>query len=227
MEALILTKSAMFKHGNYGSCVTAHDLANNRLVRFVSDIDGSPIPYDFSNRFEVFDYISVDVMDECPIQPQMENLLVHIPSFRILRRYQPGVIESVYGMLPPTSAPRFMDKRGDRLYSVEKYNHSLELIRVSGLRIFRKVYDDSKKATGKAEFWYNSNKWDSMSVTDPKFDIRKTERKEWEIGDAYLMVSIPTEPYITEKDGKNLGYFKFVAAIYPVHEPGFQGQIST
>ena len=65
-------------------------------------------------------------------------------------------------------------------------------------------------------------------MTDPRFYLNVVSSRQQrqithlEIGNAYIALSIPTEPYI--KDGKDYGYYKFVAAIYPVHELGFQGQ---
>lgn len=213
MEALILTKSAMKKNGNKGACVTAHDLTNNRFVRFVADANGSPIPYHVSNQFDLFDYVSVRVIAPCPMEPQTENWLVDVNTFQVERKYLPAeTIDRVYRMVQTPSAPRFMDKQGNKLRFVNAYNHSLELIRVSELRIVRVERNDSGKVTGKAEFQYHSSLCDSFSVTDPKFDIRKRNQSDWEIGEAYIMVSIPTEPY------DNGYYYKFIAAIYPVHE---------
>ena len=219
MEALILTKSAMEKNGNRGSCVTAHDLKNNRFVRFVAKADGSPVPYFISKQFNVLDYVSVQVMEACPIAPQTENLLVNVNTFQMIRPYGFEAIEEVYNMLPPPSAPRFMEKPGYSLPSVKGYDHSLELIRVSGLRILRKSYRDAKKAAGKAQFWHNSYFWDNFSVTDQTFDIRKTDREVWEIGDAYVMVSIPTQPF------QNGEFYKFIAAIYPRQPDILEGRV--
>lgn len=221
MEAVILTKSDMKKRttGKKGSCVTAYNFRENRFVRFVSDMEGSPIPDFVSNQFSLLDVVSVRVLCPCPLNPQTENLLVDINSFSVCGKYQPG-IEAIYHLIPPPLCPRLMDTPGHKLDSVDNYRHSLELLRVSNLCVTQ-----NRSGKEKAEFYFGSDYCESFSMTDPRFYLRVvsgqrsrhiTRRK---IGNAYVALSIPTEPYI--KRGKNYGYFKFIAAIYPVHEPGF------
>ena len=221
MEAVILTKSDMKKEktGKKGQCVTAYDLRENRFVRFVSDTEGSPIPDFIANQFSLLDVVSVRVVRPCPLNPQTENLLVNMSSFSVVGTYQPG-IEAIYHMIPPPLRPRLMDTPDHTLDSVDNYRHSLELLRVSNLRIARNRFGKDK-----AEFYFGSDYCDSFSMTDPRFYLNVVSNRQQkqitclEIGNAYIALSIPTEPYI--KDGKNYGYYKFVAAIYPVHEPDF------
>lgn len=205
MQAVILTKSVMKKSstGKSGSCVTAYELDGNRFVRFVSDEKGSPIPSEISDSFKCLDIVSVDVRSPYPIRPQMENLLVDPDSFCIIGTYHPG-IETIFHMASPPDFPRYMDDYSYKLDSVENYNHSLELVRISKLLVFR----DSRNKV-KAHFQFNSRWRKYFSVTDPEA-IRRTYAGKWDIGDAYVVVSIPTEP--DDKAGK---YFKFIAAIYP------------
>lgn len=211
MEAIILTKSVMNKEktGKQGSCVTAYDMYANRFVRFVSDAYGSPIPYDISDKFSLLDIVSVNVFCPCPISPQTENLLVDPISFSVIGKYQPG-IEAIYRVAPPPSFPRYMTNHSYKLTSVDGYHHSLELIRVSKLHVFL----DSRQKV-KAHFQFNHQWRKFYSVTDPDA-IQRAYSENGDIGDAYVMVSIPTEPYV--KDGESYGYFKFLAAIYPIHE---------
>ena len=209
MEAIILTKSVMNKEktGQQGSCVTAYDIYANCFVRFVSDEYGSPIPYNISDRFSLLDIVSVNVLCRCPISPQMENLLVDPISFSKIGKYQPG-IEEIYRMVPPPPFPRYMDDDNYKLTSVNGYNHSLELIRVSKLHVF---LDSHQKV--KAHFQLNHQWRKFYSVTDPDA-IQRAYSENGTIGEAYIMVSIPTEPISN-------GYYKFIAAIYPVHAPPF------
>ena len=207
IKAVILTKSAMEKHGKKGACVTAYDPAENRFVRFVSDTQGSPIPYPVSDRFSVLDWVRVNVVRPCPMGPQTENLLVDVQSFFRIGPYIPG-IEAIFQTAPPPHFPRFMDDYSYKLDSVESYDHSLELIRVTDLCI------ENKKGRGRASFSFVAGRQQFFRVTDMQFDIRKTHLKRWKIGNAYIVVSIPIEDYI--KYGKAYGYFKFIAAIYPI-----------
>lgn len=218
MEAVILTKSDMKKPttGKSGSCVTAYLPRENRFVRFVSDAQGSPIPYRFSDRFSLLDIVSVQVLRPCPVSPQTENLLVAPRSFYVKGAYEPG-IEDIYRRIPPPSFPRLMDTESHTLPSVDGYRHSLELIRVEKLRIAQNRFGREK-----AKFYFHPFDCDSFSVTDSRFYMRTVNAKrqkpvtELEIGEAYVAMSIPSEPFI--KNGKSYGYYKFIAAIYPVHE---------
>ena len=207
IKAIILTKSAMEKHGKKGACVTAYDPVKKRFVRFVSDIQGSPIFYAFSNRFSLLDWVRVNVIRPCPLGPQTENLLVDVRSFSRIGPYEPGITE-IFNAAPPPHFPRFMDDYSYKLDSADGYDHSLELIRVTDLCI------ENEKGRGRASFSFVAGKRQFFRVTDPKFNIRKTNLNHWEIGSAYLVISIPTEDYI--KDGQAYGYFKFIAAIYPI-----------
>ena len=207
IKAIILTKSAMDKHGKKGACVTAYDPAGRRFMRFVSDTQGAPVPYPVSDRFSVLDWVRVNVIRPCPIGPQTENLLVDVQSFFRIGPYIPG-IEAIFQTAPPPPYPRFMDDYSHKLNSVDAYNHSLELIRVTDL------YIENQKGSGRASFSFVAGRQQSFRVTDPQFDIRKTNLRRWKIGNAWIVVSIPAEDYI--RRGKAYGYFKFIAAIYPI-----------
>lgn len=218
MEAIILTKSYMKKEktGAQGSCVTAYDFRENRFVRFVSDTEGSPIPRDVSDNFSLFDVVSVRVLRPCPLKPQTENLLVDLDSFSKIEKPSMG-IEEIYRRVPPPSFPRYMTSSNASfmLDSVAEYNHSLELVRVSNLCVFP-IFRDNHQRT-RANFQFNSRPRKLYRVTAPDA-IERVKDGNWTVSDAYMMVSIPTDP--AEDDH----YYKFVAAIYPVHQPGFQGQ---
>lgn len=215
LEAVILTKSRMYSN----SCVTAYDPAEKRFVRFVSDMRGSPIDKGISDEFHLLDLVSVSVLRPCPISPQTENLLVNQYSFSVIKRRELG-IRRIYRMIqpPPLSQSFVYQTNGDelpdnRLRSVSSYKHSLELIPVSKLRVFVNDYDAVK-----ADFQCLSGMRYAFSVTDPEFEnaVRESKTKELRFKHAYIMVSISLKPY--ERDGF---YYKFIAAIYPIHEIPF------
>ena len=206
IEAMILTKSAM----NRATCVTAFVPEFSELVRFVSQSDGSPIPYVISNQFNVLDFVRVKVLRWSPIGPQRENFLVDQSSFEVIGRCDKNVIRFICDNHKSPRTPSFMEELGNKLDSADEYAHSLEILPVKDLVI--KKDQSFGKVAGKAFFRcaYGYRKW--FSVTDPQFDIRNKDMEIWEIGDAYIVVSIPKESY------KDMGYYKFVAAIYPTEE---------
>ena len=50
-----------------------------------------------------------------------------------------------------------------------------------------------------------------VSITDPKYVLPEGSSRK--IGDAFLAVSIPIDNY------KDMGYFKFVASVFPTEKP--------
>ena len=115
---------------------------------------------------------------------------------------------------------------------MDKLNYSLAVIEVSELEVrFTGYYADNgygakllTKPRYRASFVYNNVKYDRMRVTDPYYfhggenakyyEVESSDEdleiKTQNIGEAYLVASVPNEPY--EKDGL---YYKFIAAIYP------------
>lgn len=91
----------------------------------------------------------------------------------------------------------FMLDGSYKLTDISGYKHSLKIIKASNIQL------DGKKAS----FQYRGKTFKYVSVTDPQYKgIEKI------IEEAYLVISIPTDDF----DG--YGYFKFIAAIYPIEK---------
>ena len=203
----------MKKHGKKGACTTALDLSCNRIVRFVCNIDGSPVPYQIAEKYSLLDIVEVKVHRQCPINPQAENVLVDCSSFRVVGHFEDGIekILEMYSNNRNQAEILFMDNSLYALPSVNQFHHSLEIIRVSNLRFYVNIKSGGYKSE-KASFTYNNIKHTNYSVTDPNYDIRQLDIKEKIVGDAIIIISIPTENY------RGFGYFKFIAAVYPIEE---------
>ena len=209
MDAVILTKSKMRKNEKTGACVTACDLKSGNLVRFVSDMDGSPI---VSNKFDVLDHLRVKVICPCPIGPQQENLLVDTSSFQKVEPCNKHEIVNIFQSHCKPNRHDFMADFSYKLDSVESYKHSIEILRVDHLT----TENETSKWNTKKEKWiahfHCAFGWRRFfRVTDDQI-----YKRNGNIGDAYIVASIPTEP--NEYDGY---YYKFVAAIYPLDQPPF------
>lgn len=207
MKAIILTKSRMDAHGASGVCTTAFDIENNRIVRFVSNEEGGPIPNPQNRKYECLDLVSVDVKKACPLGPQKENLLVDINSFSVVEKHS-GNIAEIYKKSRETlkKDKLFMSDREHKLESADGYNHSVEIVH-------------------SYNFTINKNKYNSI-VAQPNIGYSKYFRVTADISsfnfdngpiiidDCYLIVSIPSSNYFSEKTNKYEGYFKFIAEIY-------------
>ena len=201
MKVVILTASTMKKTigGNAfsGRCVTAFDLENNRILRFVQNEDGAPMenPYcDFYLPLEVHD---IDVIKTCPLKCQTENVLADYTVFNYLGMYRGGILD-LYGRFQTIDYgdSSFMLDGSNKLQDISPYKHSLELVKVTGLTIEGK----------KCSFIYEDKHYKFVSVTDPEYALPDGAVKS--IGDAILAISIPTEDF----DGK--GFYKFVASVF-------------
>ena len=207
INVIIITKSAMDKHGIKGACTAAYDLDSGQIVRLVSTVQGGPIPYFFSDKYDKLDLVKVKVIKPCPIVPQTENLLVDLKSFRILG--QKYTIQDIYQRyLKNCPSDSFLNEHNYRLDSVDGYQHSLEIVYVTDFTL-----DKGDYGTPKAHFRIGNRQYQYFSVTDFDYDIRKSEEKSKCFGNGWIVASIPTEPY--EREGRKLGYFIFIAAFYP------------
>ena len=212
VRAVILTKSGK----NRGACVAAYDLDSCRFVRFVRDaVTGSEIPFHEIRDISVFDVVEADVECKCPVGPQTENLLVNQYGIRRIIRYS-GTIEDLRRNIKYADNKSFMNTIDNRLFDVTQYHHSLEIISVSDL-VLRKFVKYDQSITTRASFTFNGNVHLNYRVTDFQYDMRKFERDTLNIPYADLVVSIPVKDYIV--NGVRKGYFKFVAAIFPIDQP--------
>lgn len=207
MKAIILTKSSMKAHGASGVCTTAYDLDSEKLFRFVINEEGGPITLPYNKRYECMDIVDVDVVKKCPVGPQQENVLVNPDSFRVIGQYTEG-IEGVFQMLSSKqiSGPKYMNDSKASLESVDMYTHSIEVVKVSHLTV--EMNSNNKPvASFRMQTQLKAPLHKNYRVKDPKFE-QLQERIRFK--EAYLVISIPNEPF------KTCGYYKLVAAIYPI-----------
>ncbi len=202
MKAVILTASTMKKEINgitySGKCVTAMDLSRDRVVRLVSNPQGAPIENPYCNRFHPLDVIKLSILESCPVLCQTENVLSNYKYAQFCGKYT-GEIQDLYDRFCRIryGDRSFMLDGSHKLTDISSLKHSLEIIKVSDLAICGK----------KCSFFYCGAFYSNVSVTDPNY--KQADESELEIGDAYLVISIPTDNY----DG--WGYYKFVASVFP------------
>ena len=215
MEAVILTKSRMNSHGVSGVCTTAYDFDSGTILRFVSNQEGAPIGNPHNSRYECLDVVEVNILKGCPIGPQTENVLVDQTSFKRVGKYTGDLSElfdEIYDIHCFDRQYMFdiPEVFSYKLDSVDRFNHSVEIIRVSDLVLTRSEWGSTSASffattqDGKRNFRY-------YTVTDTRFELRNSPESEKKIGNAYIVVSIPYTPH--KKDGC---FYKFVAAIYPI-----------
>lgn len=208
MRIAILTASTMKKSINErqysGKCITGLDLDNNRIVRLVQNRFGAPVENPFCNYYQPLGVYDVKFKENCPMACQTENAIVDY--------WQPyyegehaGGIDDLYRRFQMINYGdrSFMLDGSYKLTDISGYKHSLEIIKASNIQL------DGKKAS----FQYRGKTFKYVSVTDPQYKgIEKI------IEEAYLVISIPTDDF----DG--YGYFKFIAAIYPIEKNPWEKQ---
>lgn len=212
MKAVILTASTMKKTINgetfSGKCVTALDLERNRVVRLVQNRFGAPVESPYCDLFVPLDCFDITITASCPLLCQTENVLAQYESAVYLGKYA-GSIRDLYERVRRINYgdSSFMLDGSYKLTDISPFRHSLELIQVSELII--RAEDGRKKCS----FLYRNNRYKYVSITDPNPDYSLPDGAEKVVGNAFLAVSIPTENY------KGLGYYKFVATVFPIEKP--------
>ena len=217
IRAVLLTSSGK----NGAACVAAYDLNSKQFVRFVSDAStAAAIPFEEIRGLSAFDIVEVDALQKCPVGPQTENVYVKPFGFHRVGNYS-GTIEDIRKEIryPDRRSLAFWEK--NRIFNVSGYQHSLEIISVRDL-VLKKTAKSSGGLTTRADFIYRDKLHKDYRVTDFDYDLREREEGEIRIPYADLVLSIPKEEYI--KEGYSLGYFKFVAAIFPIDPPEEKGQ---
>ena len=197
MKVIILTKSyKRTKNNEYGRCV-AGLTENGNWIRLVSDASGGSLSDKDCKTFKCLDIIDVETV-AYPLEYQPENEGLVRLNGKTGRLSIEEVIER-YGMDDDTHC--FVNNH-NLLYENEmkQTKGSLMLVAVQNLRIYK---DDRNKY--KAEFIYNGIKYENISMTAPDF------YKEAAYKNAYIVVSLPPDT------GEYIGYYKFVAAIYPLN----------
>ena len=211
IQAVILTKSGKHK----GACVTAYDIDSRKIIRFVSDAKtAGEISFDEIRDIFPMDLVEAKIIEDCPIGPQTENCLVENFSIKRIQKYF-GTIEEIRNNVKNPDSRSFMEYPAYRLDSVSEFDHSLEIISVNDLILEKSLKYDAAVTT-RASFMYNDKKYTDYRVTDFTYDMRKTDQDKINIPYADLVVSIPYTDFIV--DGVSKGYYKFIAAIYPIEK---------
>ncbi len=203
MKVAILTASTMKKTINgkiySGKCITGLDLENNKIVRFVRNELGAPIENPFCNFYQPLGVYNVKYIANCPLACQTENIIVDYCKPHHAGEHAGG-IEDLFRRFQKIKCgdTSFMLDGSYKLQDITPFKHSLEIIKATDIQLKGK----------KASFNYNGKAFKFVSVTDPAY-----KEAEETIDEAYLVISIPTDDF----DG--LGYFKFVASIFPIEKP--------
>jgi len=214
MKAIILTKSAMNAHGESGVCTTAYDMETDRILRLVSNKEGGPIPDPYCRRYQCFDMVNAEIIEACPIGPQTENVLVDLKSIEKITHVDVSM-ETIFALYQKTVAnePMFMYRYFNKMDSVELFHHSLEILKVNDLKIELNQWGKTSASFIRAD-GINHYRYNFFSVTDKNYMLEQNSNAKISIQSAYIIVSIPYDPWY--QDGEFKGYYKFIAAIYPV-----------
>ena len=211
MQAIVLTKSGK----NGGICLAVYYPHLNQMFRLVTSYDGAEVPYRMCEKFEPLDVIEYLPRDLVVNGPQTENILIDT-SFEIKKVEVEGLdITTIYNNLLENRVQSkvIFASNKSHIADLDFINHSLELVKVNNLVIKKICHNETIKI--RADFTIDGIKHSNYAVTDFKYDIRKKEIDLINVGDAYLVVSISSKPYIYD-DGTDYGYYKFVSAIYPI-----------
>ena len=193
-----------------GFCVAAYNPINKKIIRFVSvDENAGAIEKREMQGISLLDIVEAKNIKSCPIDPQTENVLVGSNGIKHIRRYN-GSIEDIRQQIQLSDNVSILDSATPKLNSVQDFHHSLEVVKVKKLKLIITEYNKTR-----ASFSYNGRQYTDFRVTDPIYEKMVKECREIIIPSADIVLSIPLIPY--EKNGKNWGYYKFVAAIYPLH----------
>jgi len=191
MKFIALTKSD--KHGGY--CVAGLD-ENGNKIRLVSTEKGGALD-DECFSYAVPTMLEVEA-EPVPLKNQPENYLLKSIARELpldFEKLKPKIFtdNKKYGKLFVNTKEYLTE------WSIYKTKWSLAFIEVSDLSLSR-----NSNGHYKAKFTYNGDKYKNVSVTDPKYE------SAGDIGKAYLVVSLPNNPYFWDKR-----FYKFIAAIYP------------
>ena len=208
LRIVLLTDSGKFG----GACVSGYNPQTKKLVRFVSDAaTGKEIAFSELRGISPMDIVAAERVQDCPLGPQSENILIKPRSLRRVGRYD-GTIEDIRQNLQYADSHMLSDTTSNRLSDITGINQSLEIISVQDLVLREAIRYDGGKTT-RADFRYKGKYYSDYRVTDFNYDLRKREDKIIRIPSADLILSIPAKAYIV--NGESKGFYKFVAAIYP------------
>lgn len=206
---IILAESA--KYGE--SCVAGFDVKKEQLIRLVADENGGPIPNEYLNHIEPLDVVEVEINEAVPLTYQPENYRIdlNIPA-EFKGKVQLQTIIEAMRVFPQDRL--IFGNPHKILYEneISSIGKSLACYHVSNLQVYvSNNYQGRPKS--RADFNCNGQHYEGIYVTDRDF-FDLAEKKN--IGDAYLIMSLPNKPWIAEDNTKL--YFKFIAKIFPLNE---------
>lgn len=208
-DIIILTKS---KKDN-GYCVAGIEQETGKWIRLVSSnqmLKGALSDFDMQltngEICEPLDLVRVEIQEAVPKGCQTENHLIMYGKKWL--KLGTKTINDVLKVHSPSNRDKIFGSSFPCLNAVDYFTYSLVLAEVENLRIY---YNST--GSRKAEFIYNTIHYKGVSVTDIEYCRKRIHQNEFNYENAYIVVSIPNEPY--EADGK---YYKFIAKVFPGKE---------
>lgn len=205
MEIIIMTESSKFGQ----KCVAGIDTSSGRWVRLVSDdevthgaISNEDLICSNGKMCKVLDIVNVPIIRKCGSMIQPENVLIDTSKY--IDIVGKATFSDVLNIHP--AEVRF-DILGNKYayvteQKVGRIGYSLALVKVNNLKIVQTENRDGKPKT-KANFRYQGEDYENMSVTDPDFYSVPNGTL---YNTAYLVISIGT-PHENK-------YYKFVSGIF-------------
>lgn len=206
---VVLTKSSKFS----GYCVAGIDCYSRKWVRLVTEdstshgaVGAGDLIYEDGSQCQILDVIKVPIINTTNDILQPENTLINTSKY--IHFIGKAKIEDVLKIHPAEIRNYILGNKYPYVTKakVERLGHSLTLVEVSNLLI-KHVLNPNGNPKTKADFTYQYERYENISVTDYRFYPAEDEISFDEAyNKAYLVVSIGT-PY-------NNKYYKFVSAIY-------------
>lgn len=201
----VLTKSSKFS----GYCVAGIDCVSGKWIRLITEnlqshgaVGAEDLIYEDGGECQILDIVKVPIIRAANDELQPENVIIDTSKYMcllgkatiedVLKTHSAEIKNYILG----NKYPYITDAR------VGKLGYSLTLVKVSKLLI-KQVSNPGGNPKTKADFTYQFERYENISVTDYRF-YSMADGTLYD--EAYLVVSIGT-PY-------NNKYYKFVSAIY-------------
>lgn len=205
MTLILLTKSSKFS----GYCVAGIDCESGNWVRLVTKdlqshgaVKANNLNYENGRQCQILDVIRVPIINAVNDRLQPENVL--LDTSKVICLVGNATMKDVLKIHPDEIRTFILGNKYSYITEakVGELGYSLTLVKVNHLLIKHVSNLDGDPKT-KADFTYQGERYENISVTDSRFYLAADERRYEE---AYLVISIGT-PY-------NGRYYKFVSAIY-------------
>ena len=210
IDTVILAKSTMW--GKF--CTAGIDIHSGMWVRFVGYKDGDPLD-DSQMMFlndggscEPLDVARVRIAKRIPRGNHTEDCMIERDAWLRLGRM---TIQEVLRVHPEEEYRYIYGNEREYLTELEmlekRFRYSLILIRAENLVIHFELNREGK-IRGRADFIHHGRAYSKIRVTDTEYEP-ETLREEQNIGDAFLVMSMPVKPF-------NGRYYKLIAKIFPL-----------